>query len=371
MHRETKTNNNLTPAATGYKRHRFMARCYVGTYGKYNEGSLYGKWLDLNDYATYADFCAACKALHKNEHDPEFMIQDWENLPDGFPAVEWISESEFNDIKAAMQSEQKLNVQIIDYSDKAFALVGETKTIKDGLKNLGGRFNGKLSCGAGWVFPKAKLEAVQQFLNAGFFLEERAPKQEKDMAVWEEYKQRVLKAENNDQHWLDYWMKKTSEVMMTESGVILTFEKSSIDVDFCWSDEGPAYEEYKLLHSKEELMRAYFIEQNLREYDELIEELKSRKDRYGDTLVPVMYERSTWSYGKCGWGERFYMMKPWRLQEVQQDENACAFQLSENDAAKVLQILVSERAKKEKRLNTYLKRYGVSKLHTWTYWADR
>ena len=24
----------------------------------------------------------------------------------------------------------------------------------------------------------------------------------------------------------------------------------------------------------------------------------------------------------------------------------------------------------EARLDTYLKRYGVSKLHTWTYWAD-
>lgn len=24
----------------------------------------------------------------------------------------------------------------------------------------------------------------------------------------------------------------------------------------------------------------------------------------------------------------------------------------------------------EKRLHTYLKRYGVSKIHTWTYWRD-
>ncbi|MBQ6977044.1 MAG: antirestriction protein ArdA, partial [Paludibacteraceae bacterium] len=28
-----------------------MARCYVGTYGKYNGGSLAGGWLDLSDYA--------------------------------------------------------------------------------------------------------------------------------------------------------------------------------------------------------------------------------------------------------------------------------------------------------------------------------
>ena len=27
------------------------ARVYVGTYGKYNNGSLFGAWLDLSDYS--------------------------------------------------------------------------------------------------------------------------------------------------------------------------------------------------------------------------------------------------------------------------------------------------------------------------------
>ena len=53
-------------------------KAYVGTYGKYNEGSLEGKWLDLEDYTSYEEFCDACKELHKDEKDPEFMIQDWD-----------------------------------------------------------------------------------------------------------------------------------------------------------------------------------------------------------------------------------------------------------------------------------------------------
>ena len=32
--------------------------------------------------------------------------------------------------------------------------------------------------------------------------------------------------------------------------------------------------------------------------------------------------------------------------------------------------LVRVRKAFRKRLDTYLKRYGVSKLHTWSYWAD-
>ena len=44
-------------------------------------------------------------------------------------------------------------VQIIDYSEKAIAVVGDTRAIKETLKSLGGRFNNRLSCGAGWIFP--------------------------------------------------------------------------------------------------------------------------------------------------------------------------------------------------------------------------
>ncbi|MGN0489968.1 MAG: LPD29 domain-containing protein [Ruminococcus sp.] len=54
-------------------------------------------------------------------------------------------------------------LRLFNYSDKAIALVGDTKPIKDILKNLGGRFNSHLSCGAGWIFSKkaeGKLRAA-------------------------------------------------------------------------------------------------------------------------------------------------------------------------------------------------------------------
>lgn len=63
-------------------------------------------------------------------------------------------------------------IQIVDYSEKAIAVIGETKQIKDELKSLGGKFNFRLSCGAGWIFPKTKLAEVQQLLSGGATTEE-------------------------------------------------------------------------------------------------------------------------------------------------------------------------------------------------------
>ena len=56
-------------------------------------------------------------------------------------------------------------VQIIDYSERAIAIVGETKAIKETLKTLGGRFNSHLSCGAGWIFSKTKEATLREALN--------------------------------------------------------------------------------------------------------------------------------------------------------------------------------------------------------------
>lgn len=56
-------------------------------------------------------------------------------------------------------------LQLVDYSEKAFVLIGDTKAIKDKLKELGGRFNARLSCGAGWIFSKKKEAEVKAALS--------------------------------------------------------------------------------------------------------------------------------------------------------------------------------------------------------------
>jgi hypothetical protein len=58
---------------------------------------------------------------------------------------------------------------IVDYSDKALAVFGDTKPIKDELKALGGRFNPKLTHDdgkkAGWIFSKSKESELRNLLT--------------------------------------------------------------------------------------------------------------------------------------------------------------------------------------------------------------
>ena len=58
-----------------------IASLYVGTYAKYNNGSIKGAWLKLEDHSDAEAFMDACRELHKDESDPELMFQDFECFP--------------------------------------------------------------------------------------------------------------------------------------------------------------------------------------------------------------------------------------------------------------------------------------------------
>lgn len=76
------------------------ARIYVGTYAKYNEGSIFGKWMDLLDYSGRKEFYDACRELHNDEKDLELMFQDWENIPSALIGESWLAENIFEIIEA-------------------------------------------------------------------------------------------------------------------------------------------------------------------------------------------------------------------------------------------------------------------------------
>lgn len=67
-----------------------------------------------------------------------------------------------------MESVTVEGLEMVYYSDKAIAVFGDTKAIKDQLKELGGRFNPSLNYNgekrAGWIFSKKKADEVRHLM---------------------------------------------------------------------------------------------------------------------------------------------------------------------------------------------------------------
>jgi len=334
-----------------------MAQVYVGTYSKYNNGNLDGAWLDLSKFETYADFMKACRELHKDERDPEFMIQDAEGFPDGLSCMESLSEQEFNDVKLAMKEEQqeadgKPAINIIDYNDKSFAVVGDTKAVKDQLKKMGGRFNPKLSCGAGWIFANKSREAVEQFIQSGEVI----------AAVTADRKQQTSGGDIFVA-WLDEYIKAGGDPSIKKYCVgaiklhdhFYLLDKPSMNTRFCFHDEGPDYEYYKYLHKEEKRLADYFKSENLAQFDNKIKRIEKGEEFSEDKRV--------WWYTGDYDKNKLYL-------QFYNDRDETMTLCTDEEKKMILKGLKFARGCFEKRLDQYLKRYGTSKLHTWTYWAD-
>lgn len=57
------------------------------------------------------------------------------------------------------------NVHIVDYSEKAIAVYGDTRQLADSFRSLGGYFNTRLKEGPGWVFSKKRRSEVEDLLR--------------------------------------------------------------------------------------------------------------------------------------------------------------------------------------------------------------
>ena len=83
-------------------------KIYVGSYGMYNNGSLFGKWMDLTEFSDRKEFYNACYEFHRNEFDsdgcrPELMFQDWEYIPDFLISESWLHEDAYKYFEAVAE----------------------------------------------------------------------------------------------------------------------------------------------------------------------------------------------------------------------------------------------------------------------------
>ena len=60
------------------------ASVYVGTYHKYNCGSIKGAWVNLESFNDAEELMDFLYRLHADESDPELMVQDFMNFPRKF-----------------------------------------------------------------------------------------------------------------------------------------------------------------------------------------------------------------------------------------------------------------------------------------------
>lgn len=261
------------------------------------------------------------------------------------------------------------NFEIIDYSEKSVAVVGDTKNIKESLKKIGGVFNPRLRCGAGWIFQKNKMAELAELLNNGVVAVTTAERPQTDTAeLMEDYRGELVKLWRTDASMIDFCIKKTSSIKKLSNGGLIVWEKPEINTSFCFGYMGQSdYEDAQQMAEHAKKDEDYFLSENLGIFDVTIKKIKSTLKENNENKLYIYKEYSRgsvnlWGFTVLSFSEFIYQNERKLYNEIQE--------ASDEDIRTILAAEQEERAKFEKRLKTYLKRYGLSKVKTWSYWQD-
>lgn len=166
-------------------------------------------------------------------------------------------------------------------------------------------------------------------------------------------------------HMVEYCVKEAAHIVELTDGSIVVIEKPSIKKDFCFGYRDSRYdtEEYdaaNAMAAHASRSEEYFLAENLRAIDEVIAHLEGTTQNSWDYYVCIRYYAQPES-SKLKTLREFY----WH------DEGSQKYpKLEGENRGRVLEGYKAVRASFEKRLHAYLKRYGMSHVKTWSYWAD-
>lgn len=198
-------------------------------------------------------------------------------------------------------------------------------------------------------------------------------------ALMEEYKQNIIDVWGNDTKMFKHCMSKLSNLLKLENGVLIEFEKPSIETKFCF-DDSRDYKGAQDMADYASKSEDYFLSENLKDFNTIIEALEIKLDElngvYNDNTPYNYYTHKVIAsynkhYYKQSENNTLGYIRWLYLADYENENHETTEELTKTDIKNLLEVYKTERAKFEKRLHSYLKRYGMSKIQTWTYWGDR
>lgn len=163
-----------------------------------------------------------------------------------------------------------------------------------------------------------------------------------------------------DQKMVDYCVKKTARIVELSDGALICIEKPAIKTRFCFGYHANVHYTEEISTAEEAAAHAaksqeYFITKNLESMDAMLKALEN-----SETGIRPRYSGTAESTKICA----LVFPEPWEPVPTGYRR------LLPEDREKLREAYRTERGEFAARLDAYLKRYGLSKVETWTYWLE-
>lgn len=168
----------------------------------------------------------------------------------------------------------------------------------------------------------------------------------------------------------DWCIKQISNACKFEGGFIYEFTKPRIKKTFCFgagmyatcTDEEQESASAMVEQSRNDSQ--YFIDENIKEnFDNIDRFFEGDLQRQGWTNIFATHSMASKKTKRC------YLISEKEIlyRDLNKDDY---YKLTDADKENLKKVIVEEKEKFIKRLNTYLKKYGLSKVDSWSYIRD-
>ena len=192
----------------------------------------------------------------------------------------------------------------------------------------------------------------------------------------QEYREALQAIYGNDQGMID-WCVNDAELIVKVQDYLLPIEKRKVEKRFCfgYSDCGQG-EDYETAQKRASLARhseAYFKQENLKYYRDKLAKIDgfnalALTTTYGkDSPIRSLTAYPWWQVLEAVGGQAYMDALKGAVVEINGQK---AYILTDEDRQTVREAYEQAMKAQEKRCDSYLKRYGLSKIHAWTYWID-
>lgn len=380
------------------------AAVFCGTYKKYNSGGLGGAWINLADYSSAKEFYAKCAEIHKDELVPEFMFQDVENLPtelyceDSIYSEYW---TVINEVKTWPPEKENAFCEYLENNGFPACCDSLEEFLDNYTENqpggAGGQINGLHAvpidggigieadeakytfihrkemkmCGAKWnkdakqwqCTTPDSIRKIQDWLSGKLIVQVKdsnpAAKEEKYTGDFKKF------LDTQNEYWQKYFSEKYVAAVEFTPNHYLLFEKKEIMKSFCfgYSDFGQGPTQEEAVKAQSAVNAKYVKERNMEFWQLILDDINTGeiriwagKDGENNHTDHIMSEAHFRTYIDGGRDSECYI-------SISKDNNPDTYEKIEKCFAYAKNFF-------EKRVGSYLKRYGVSKIKTWTYWMD-
>lgn len=188
-----------------------------------------------------------------------------------------------------------------------------------------------------------------------------------------------------------YCVSKTSNYAVLPDGKIITIDKQGIETRFCFGESGYDYDDAQAAAAHARKSEEYFKSENMKSFNEWVDDLQEAitflKENDLGKFAAVIGEKN---YYRQPDGCKLAYISFIRWYEVIDALEAAGestiisempgktinyrgqlVRLATIDELNIiLDAYKQARTEHEKKVNSYLKRYGLTKVHSWTYWRD-